>query len=197
MFQTSQEIDGAEERLARSRPGARAWDVFQQPTQFQAGKVGCEREAGLAAKPVLATVLAKLGHEPVRARVLPDNRVAERLAGGAIPKERRLALIGDADADEIGGGKPGRSKRIRHGGDRIAPDLRRVVLHPAGFRINLLVLLLRGADDRAFPVENEKACGGCPLIDRANKPAHVILQKSRSASSGSPDPVRLSAATSR
>ena len=166
------------------RLGASAGDVFQQPAQFQAGKIGGERKACLAAKPILAAVLAKLGDEPVRARVLPHDGVAERLSGAAVPKERRLALIGDADADKIGGGQACRGKGIRHGRDRVAPDLDGVVLHPAGLRVNLLVLFLRGADNGALPVENEKACGGGPLIDRANITAHVILQ----ISGGAPAP---------
>ena len=153
-----------EAALARA-PGT----VFQQPAEFEPGKVGGERKAGLAAKPVLAALLAKLGDEPVRACVLPDNRVAERLSGATVPKQRRLALVGDADADKIGGGKPGRGERIRHGGDGVPPNLGCVVLDPARLRINLLVLLLRGADNRAFPVENEKACGCRALVDRANE----------------------------
>ena len=65
------------------------------------------------------------------------------------------------------------------------------VLHPAGLRENLLVLFLRKADDGALPVENEKARGGGPLIDRANVTAHVILQISGSALTADPPGFRL------
>ncbi len=53
------------------------------------------------------------------------------------------------------------------------------MLHPARLRVNLFVLLLRGAGDDALPVENKKACGARSLIDRTNVTAHVILRKTK------------------
>ena len=55
----------------------------------------------------------------------------------------------------------------------IAPDFCRVVLHPAGLRIDLLVLALRDADDCAVLVEHHEAAARRPLVDCAYVLAHA------------------------
>ena len=66
--------------------------------------------------------------------------------------------------------------RLLHGfGDHLRgaePDLVRVVLHPAGLRIDLLVLLLRGGDDAAAAVENDEARAGGALVDGSDVLCH-------------------------
>src|SRR5439155_22209749 len=82
----------------------------------------------------------------VRAAILPDDRVVDRLAGAAVPDDGGLALIGDADRRHIAGADAGarhRGARGRHGG---RPDAGRVVLDMAGRWKDLLKLKLRESD---------------------------------------------------
>ena len=71
------------------------------------------------------------------AAVLPDDGVVDRLAGRAVPDHGGLALVGDADAGDIARPRrrPWPAPRARSRPRR--PDLLRVVLDPAGRRINL------------------------------------------------------------
>ena len=139
-------VDRAEREVARLGTPARARHVVEQPAQLQAAEVAGERQAGLRAEPVLAAVARILRHQRIDARVLPDERVVQRRAGGAVPDHRRLALVGDADRGKVAGRQARAAQR--RGDDRlgVAPDLDRVVLDPAGLRIDLRVLLLRAGD---------------------------------------------------
>ena len=84
---------------------------------------------------------ASSSHELVGARVLPDDRVVDRLAGRAVPDDCRLALVGDAQRGDVAR----RRRPVERPSDhllRALPDLHRVVLDPARLGIDLLVLLL-------------------------------------------------------
>jgi hypothetical protein len=54
----------------------------------------------------------------------------------------------------------------------LLPDLQRVVLHPAGLRVDLPVLQLVGADRLAAMVEDHAAGAGGALIDGGDKLVH-------------------------
>ncbi len=86
-------------------------------------------------------------------------------AGAAIPDHRGLALVGDADGGDPGGAHAGSSERFARRRERIAPDILRVVLHPAGRRIMLLELTLRDGDVLRRVVEHDAARRGRALID--------------------------------
>jgi hypothetical protein len=114
----------------------------------------------------------ELAHELVGARVLPDNRVVDRLARLPLPYHRALALIGDADRLDVA--------RLRVGlressADHLAcapPDLACVVLHPARPGVDLRVLALVDRGDPAVLVEQDEA-GACgSLVDRSYVLAH-------------------------
>ena len=94
-------VDGAEGELAALGGGARARRVVEQPGDLGGGEIGVDDEAGrrrdrgscaLGLQP-----RATLGGAPV----LPDDRVGDRLAGLALPDDRGLALVGDADRRQI------------------------------------------------------------------------------------------------
>ena len=97
-------IDRAEQGVAGLRLLARTGDVGEQPMQLEAGKIARQRQAGLGAQAILAAVGREARHQVVDARVLPDERVAERLAGAPIPQKRGLALVRDADRGEVADG---------------------------------------------------------------------------------------------
>ena len=93
-------VDGAEGQLAlRSARAARARDVVQQPGDLGAGEVGIDHQAGLVAdrdgpgRPRRSSAQAVGG-----APVLPDDGAVDRPTALAVPDQRRLALVGDADA---------------------------------------------------------------------------------------------------
>ena len=167
-------IDIAEQQLARFGLLARAGDMVQQPADFQRAEVGGQRQAGLGAEAVRAALARQFGDVIRHARILPDQRVGQRLAGLAVPQDGGFALVGDAQRRQVAGPQAA----LRHGfGDDLArpqPDLLRIVLHPSGLRIDLLVLLLGAGDDCARPVENQKARAGGALIDRSDEVCHGL-----------------------
>ena len=81
--------------------------------------------------------------------VLPDDGVVDRLAGLAIPDDRRFALVGDADGGEVGGFDAGLGERPPDDLDAAGPDLDRIVLDPTGLGEDLLMLLLVDGHDAA------------------------------------------------
>ena len=107
-------------------------DVLEQPLDL-----GGRRSRGRATSPVRSRTS---GSCPARfsssqraggAPVLPDERPVDGLAGGAIPCDDRLALVGDPDRRRARRrlSRLRRSPRWRPQGH--VPDLGRVVLHPA------------------------------------------------------------------
>ena len=167
-FQTSQEIDRAEERVAGFRLRPRLRDMVEQPFELEAGEIARERQAGLSPQAILAAVAGERGDERVDPRVLPDERVVERAPGAAVPQERGLALIRDADRREVGGRKPLRRERVGDDGFRIPPDLLGIVLDMARRRIDLGVLALRHRHHGAVAIEDDEARARRALVDRAH-----------------------------
>ena len=75
--------------LAQPRHG------IEQPANLRRGEIGVDHKPGALGDNLGETlgepVLAQLGGPPV----LPDDRIVQRPAARALPKDRRLALIGD------------------------------------------------------------------------------------------------------
>ena len=102
-FQTSQEstVPKARSRCGRS-------ERFRIHSSFVAEKYGSGQEAGPLADQVARQLAAALGRTPV----LPDDRALHRVAGAAIPDDRRLALVRDPDGRELGRRDAG-TRRVR------------------------------------------------------------------------------------
>src|SRR6185295_5880509 len=81
------------------------------------------------------------------AAILPDDGVTNRFSRGALPNDRRLALIRNADGRDVGGDEAGFENRLRRDVGLRGPDFLGVVFHPAGFGKNLPELLLSAGDD--------------------------------------------------
>jgi hypothetical protein len=98
-----------------------------------------------------------------RASVLPDDRSVQGLAGPAIPHHHGLALVGDADRRhrlaEL-------ADQLRERGLHCVPDLRGVVLDPAGTREVLRELPVRPAPWPSRLVHGEGPHAGGAGIDR-------------------------------
>jgi hypothetical protein len=102
-----------------------------------------------------------------RPPILPDNRIVERCGCSTIPKDGRLALIGDADRGDI-------LRRHAFGGHPAAganglPYLLGIVLDPAIVRIDLAELDPVRRDGCALAVEQNGARRRGSLVDGENE----------------------------
>ena len=152
---------------------------------------------GSSSSPVFAAIAASW---PSRAQpragvrgapVLPDDGVVDRLAGGAVPHDRGLALVGDADAGDVLGRDAGLGHRGAHGRDHRRPDLLRIVLDLARRRIDLAQLLLRAGDRRERCVEHDGARRGGALVDGDEVGHGLRWFSSNSHSLTIPDPQKF------
>src|SRR5205807_8845893 len=125
-------------------------------------------QAGFFMDDLLATLPLQLCTEICAAPILPDDRVVDRLAALPVPKDGGFALVGDADRRQLLQRDARLAQRFaRHVALRLE-DLLRVMLDPAGLRIDLPQFALRGADRGAFLVEQDGARAGRALIEREN-----------------------------
>src|SRR5690606_32393199 len=135
-------VDVAEDGVAALGCFAHAVNVLQDPFHLRAGEVGRQRQTNLGAEAILAAVARERVDDTVGPRVLPDNRVVIGLAGVLVPDDGCLALVGNAHGGDVVGGRAGLTHRFPDHVLGARPDFQRVVLHPAGLRVDLLVLHL-------------------------------------------------------
>ena len=125
-------VHRAEAQLAPFGLLAGAGHVVQHPLDLGGREIGIQHQTGLlldACAVLLANLVAIFG----RAAVLPDDGVVDRLTGGAVPHQRRLALVGHADGRDVGRIQPRFGQCFGQHGHLRGPDLLAVVLHPARF----------------------------------------------------------------
>ena len=147
---------------------------LQDPGELRPGEVGGQGQPGRLAIPV-GSVRRPGGQpvaDPLGSGVLPDDRRVDRLAGGTVPDDCGLALVGDADGDDIGrfGVGPGQRRPDDLAG--VGPDLVRVVLDPAGPGKVLGVLELVRRDRTSIVIDQQAAAAGGALVDRDDIPGH-------------------------
>ena len=123
-------VDGAETQFASGGTLACALDAVKHPGQFRGGEIGIEKQPGfLGDHSFLAGVLHN--RADVRgAPVLPDDGIVDRFAGGALPDDGSLALVGDPYGDRHDAPFAG---TFNHGGghlDCCLPDILRIMLDP-------------------------------------------------------------------
>ena len=128
--------------LARGRRRCAAATRSSCPRSTGRGRGRCAR-ARAPRGPAAQLVAARGG-----AAVLPDERAVQRLAGRGVPDADRLALVGDADGLQLPGRDAGVVERLARDRLRDRPDLRGVVLDPAGLREVLRELAVGAADKR-------------------------------------------------
>ena len=119
------------------RPLADAGNVVHDPLQLRTGKIGVDQQAGLFRHRFSKAV----GLQPVadlrRTAALPHNGIVHRLSCPAVPQDRRLPLVGNADAGNGLGVNMGGVYSLRQRPDRGGPDLHGIVLHPSRLREDL------------------------------------------------------------
>jgi hypothetical protein len=158
---------------------ARAFDVVEQPGDLGGAEVRIDDQARPLAHQALGARFLQLAAGRCRAPVLPDDGVGDRLAALAVPEERGLALVGDADRHHAFQRHPGALERAaRHRALR-GENLLGIVLDPAGLRVDLRELLLRDAHQRAVLVEDDGARARGALVERKNG-AHAAILLTRS-----------------
>ena len=161
-------VDRSEQHLAGLGSLAQARHLVEQPAQLGRREVGREREAALLFEAVLAMSLGELTDEPVGPRVLPGDRVVQGLTGCPVPHDGGLALVRDAEGDEVARLELGRVERLADHLEDVGPDLPRIVLDPAWAREDVVVLLLADGHYARGRVEDEASRRRRSLIDRGD-----------------------------
>src|SRR5450830_184199 len=150
-------VDGAEGELAGIGQRARAWHVVEDPADLGGGKIRIDQQTGFGANGILVAG----GFERIAKRrgaaVLPDDSVIQGAAAIAIPDDGGFTLVGDTDGGNRGAVETGLGDSFRRYPGLRRPDLLRIMLNPAGLRINLLEFLLRRADDVTGMIEQDSA----------------------------------------
>src|SRR5215203_4766810 len=131
--------------------------VIEDPGDLAPGEVGIDDQTRLLGDDWAVT----FGFEPIAesggAAILPDDGVAHRTSGSAVPDDRGFALVRDADGSDVGRTCVGAPERFDRHRALCRPDLLRVVLNPSRLRKDLLELLLRDGSDRTVMVEQDRA----------------------------------------
>ena len=165
-------VNGTEAQLTFFRAGASAFDVVKDPADLGAGEIGVEFQTGLFLEQIddPGVFAFHFLREISGAAALPDDRVADGLAGLAVPDNDRLALVGDADRRDILGFGIGKAHRLARNGKLRLPDLVRVMLDPAGLREILREFLLSDGTHFAFLVEKNTT-----VASRSGIQCHDVL----------------------
>ena len=158
-------VDRAEGQLAGLRTRAHAVDIVEDPGDLRAREVRVESQAGLGANRCLKAVGLQRLAIVCRAPVLPHDGIVNGLAGVAIPNNRRLTLVRDADSRDIARGGVCLLQRAAGYGRDGCPDRFRVVFHPAGPRIDLRKFLLVAGHDAGVMIINNGAAAARALVD--------------------------------
>src|SRR6266852_9255490 len=121
-------VHRAERERAGVGAGARAGDIVEDPADLAGGEIRVDEQAGLGldrfSGALRLQALAIIGGPAI----LPDDRVVNRRASLAVPDDRRLALIRDADGGEVLRANVGASERLDGDADLRRPDFLWVVL---------------------------------------------------------------------
>jgi len=166
-------VDGREGELAALGPFARPRDRVEQPRRLRPREVLVEHEPGaLTHERLMARVAQRLAGVG-GAAVLPHDRVVDGTERVALVEQRRLALVGDADAGDVPGRGLGDLQRLRARRERRLPDLLRVVLDPAGLREVLRELAVPAAEDAPRRVDEEPSDPRRARVDGEDASGHV------------------------
>ena len=175
-------IDRAECQLTARGPFANVRRAIQQPGEFCAGEIRIEQKPGLPRELGFMAGGLQARTKIRRAPVLPDDGAMHRAAAGAVPQQRGLALVGDADGDDVARAGAG----LLHGAaatfDRRRPQIFRLVLDLAVGGKVLREFLLRESRDRGVGPEQAGPGRGRALVDAQDVRCHPRLPADARAS---------------
>ena len=166
-------VHRAEEHLPPRRLLPRPLHVIQQPLELGGGEVCVGEQAGDGPDVLLQPVGAELIHQLRRAAALPHDGVVQGPAGGPVPQDGGLPLVGDADGGNLRRLHPRPGDGLHHHAVLGRPDLHGVLLYPALPGVVLGQLLLGHAQDVLLPVEENGPGAGGALIQGQNVLAHI------------------------
>ena len=156
-------IDRAEPQVAGFGKGTGAADIIEKPFRLCSREVRVEQQARPFAEQRFQALVSHFVADRCGTSVLPDDGVGD-WAAVAVPEERGLALIRDADRGYIVRGCLCLLQRFLSGRQLRLPDLLRVVFNPARLRVYLLERLLGGGNGVPRMVKQDGATGRCPLV---------------------------------
>jgi hypothetical protein len=161
-------VHGSEKQLPLLGATAKVRCAVEQPADLRSREIRGERQPATVAKAILSVLGGELAAQRIGAGVLPDDRVANGLAGMRIPHDSRLALVCDTDRDEVAHLEAALVERTAHHLDDVAQDFAWIVFDPPGAGKDLLVLLLAQGDDASLLIKHEAARRRRSLVDRGN-----------------------------
>ena len=140
--------------------------LAQEPLELRRREVRVRHEAGPLADQSGVELAAALSGTAV----LPDDRRPNRMAGRALPEQRRLALVRDPDRFQVGRADARGCER-RFGSPLDAePDLLGVVLDPPRPGKGLGQLAVAAPEHLQLVVDDEAGGAGRALVDREDQP---------------------------
>ena len=166
-------IDGAQTQLACRRGLGSRGNVRENPSHLARRIVGREYQTRRVAHQLGHTLArGQLVAQLTGAGALPHHGVAQRLARRAPPGNGGLALVGDADAGDVGRIDPGLLHHGTRHGQNIGGNLGRIMAHPAGLVDNLAVRAIGTMNQMAALVHQQRLGALRGLIDSDDVAAH-------------------------
>src|SRR5205807_2576182 len=135
---------------------------------LQPAEISGQRQAGLAAEPVLPAGFLEFGHKAGDPCVLPNQGVRQRLPGLAVPYNSGFPLVGNSYSSKISRMKRSFLHRLTDHLLGTAPDFFRVMLHPARPGVNLFMLFLGHGYNAPGAVKHDETGTSCSLINCAD-----------------------------
>ena len=168
-------IDGAQAQLARCSGLGSRGNVREDPGHLARRVVGREHQTRRVAHQLgHAFARSKLVAQLAGAGALPHHGVAQRLARHAAPGNGSLALVGDADAGDVGRIDPGLLHHGARHGQHVSGDLGWIMAHPAGLVDNLAMRAIGTMNQMAALVHQQRLGALRGLIDSDDVFAHVL-----------------------
>ena len=166
-------IDGAQTQLTRRLGLGSRGNFRENPGHLARRIVGREYQTRRVAHQVGHTLACgQLVAQLAGAGALPHHGVAQRIARRAVPGNGGLALVGDADAGDVGRVDP---SLLHHGtrhGQHIGGNLGRIMAHPAGLVDNLAMRAIGTMNQMAALVHQQRLGALRGLIDSDDVAAH-------------------------
>jgi len=148
-------VHGAEGEFAVFGPLPSPVHVVEEPLDLGAGEVGVQNQPCFLLEQIQVALILEAVADVGRAAILPDDGVVDRFAGLAVPDNRRLSLVGNADSGDVRRAHPRSTECFGGRPDLRGPNLVGVMFDPARIGINLFKLFLRnGLDLSALGEEN-------------------------------------------
>ena len=158
----------------RLRPRASTGRRVKDRRYFGAREIRIEQEACLSADERFVSRRLQSITGVGSPAILPDDRAMHRPPARALPHQRGLALICNADPGEVTRRYSGSGKRKATCLENGPPEIFGIVLHPAGAGEVLRKFLLPDASDVELGIEHDRSRRGRALVNGENVGAHVV-----------------------